>query len=71
MAENSGGGNWSAWVSVLGMWGVAFVVLKLCGVIDWDWTWVLAPFWIPVAAVLLVLLGMVVVAVVAAVFGRG
>lgn len=30
---------------------VAFVVLKLCGVIDWSWWWVLAPGWIPVAIV--------------------
>ena len=26
---------------------VVFVVLKLVGVIDWSWWWVLAPFWIP------------------------
>lgn len=25
---------------------VAFVVLKLCGVIDWSWWWVLSPIWI-------------------------
>lgn len=25
--------------------GVAFVILKLCGVIDWPWIWVLAPIW--------------------------
>lgn len=23
-----------------------FIVLKLIGVIDWSWVWVLAPFWI-------------------------
>ena len=23
-----------------------FIVLKLIGVIDWPWVWVLAPFWI-------------------------
>lgn len=27
---------------------VAFVVLKLCGVIDWSWWWVLSPIWISV-----------------------
>ena len=27
--------------------GVAFIVLKLTGVIDWSWLWVLAPLWIP------------------------
>lgn len=30
---------------------VAFVVLRLCGVIDWSWWWMLAPGWIPVAIV--------------------
>lgn len=29
--------------------GIAFVVLKLCGIIDWSWVWVTAPFWIPLA----------------------
>jgi len=27
--------------------GVAFIVLRLVGVIHWSWVWVLAPFWIP------------------------
>jgi hypothetical protein len=26
---------------------IAFVVLKLTGVIDWSWLWVLSPAWIP------------------------
>lgn len=25
---------------------IAFIVLKLCGVIDWSWIWVLSPMWI-------------------------
>ena len=25
---------------------VAFIVLKLCGVINWSWWWVLSPMWI-------------------------
>lgn len=32
-------------VSIAGLLGVAFVVLKLTGVIDWSWWWVTAPFW--------------------------
>ena len=32
--------------------GLAFIVLKLCGVIDWSWWWVLAPIWMPIALVL-------------------
>lgn len=32
---------------------VVFVVLKLIGVIDWSWWWVLAPVWIPVIIVII------------------
>jgi phosphoglycerol transferase MdoB-like AlkP superfamily enzyme len=32
-------------IGVLGLLGVAFVVLKLTHVIDWSWWWVTAPFW--------------------------
>ncbi len=24
---------------------VVFLVLKLCGIISWDWVWVMAPSW--------------------------
>lgn len=29
-----------------------FLILKLCGVINWPWIWVFAPLWIPFALVL-------------------
>ena len=50
--------NGVAGIGVSGLLGVAFVILKLCHVIEWPWIWVLAPFWVPVAifvAILLVL----------------
>lgn len=28
---------------------VIFLVLKLTGLIDWSWLWVLSPLWIPIA----------------------
>lgn len=34
---------------------VAFIVLKLTGVIAWSWWWVLSPFWIPLALFLTML----------------
>jgi hypothetical protein len=34
---------------ILGILGIVFITLKLTGVIDWAWLWVLAPFWIPFA----------------------
>jgi hypothetical protein len=33
---------------------VAFIVLKLCKVIDWSWWWVLSPIWIPLCFLLLI-----------------
>ena len=35
---------------------VAFIVLKLCHVIEWSWLWVLAPLWIPLAFALSILI---------------
>ena len=34
---------------------VAFIVLKLCHVIEWSWLWVLAPLWIPLAFTLVII----------------
>jgi membrane-bound ClpP family serine protease len=45
----------SGGIGVLGLLGVAFVVLKLTGVIDWSWWWVTLPFWGGLALVLGVL----------------
>lgn len=39
-AQHSSGG-----IGVLGLLGVAFVVLKLMGYIHWSWWWVTLPFW--------------------------
>jgi len=45
----------SSGIGVLGLLGVAFVVLKLTGVIDWSWWWVTLPFWGMFALILIVL----------------
>lgn len=29
-----------------GLLTVAFIVLKLCGIINWGWIWVISPLWI-------------------------
>lgn len=40
---------------------IAFIVLKLCNVITWQWVWVLAPLWIPIAiAAVIILIGIIV-----------
>jgi len=45
----------SGGISVSTLLGVAFIVLKLTGHIDWPWVWVVSPFWIPLALALGVL----------------
>ena len=39
-----------------GVFTVIFVVLKLCGLIDWSWLWVLSPIWISIALVVVLLI---------------
>lgn len=47
----------SSGIGVLGLLGVAFVVLKLTGFIDWSWWWVTAPFWGGFAIAILIVVG--------------
>jgi hypothetical protein len=39
----------SGGIGFFGLLTVAFIVLKLCGVIDWSWFWVLSPICICLA----------------------
>jgi len=48
-----------------GLLTIAFIVLKLCGVIAWSWLWVLAPLWIAFLLKLVVVLIIMVVALIA------
>lgn len=40
-------------VGFTGLLFITFLVLKLCGVINWSWWWVTAPLWIPIALILI------------------
>lgn len=42
-------------VSFLGMLFIAFLVLKLTGIIEWSWWWVSCPLWAPVAIAMCVI----------------
>ena len=35
---------------------IAFVILKLCPVIDWSWWWVLSPLWIPFILLIIIII---------------
>lgn len=43
-------------ITLCDLLGVAFIVLKLCKVIDWSWWWVLAPFWIPLIILIILMI---------------
>lgn len=43
---------------------IIFVVLKLVGVIDWSWVWVLAPVWIGAIISLVLVLITVIAAII-------
>lgn len=38
--------NSSSGIGICGVLTIVFVVLKLVGVINWSWLWVLCPLWI-------------------------
>lgn len=56
----SGGG-----VSFIGILTIVFIVLKLTGVIEWTWIWVLSPIWISMSVVIVILFLIMLVAIVA------
>ena len=53
MSNSSSSSSASGGVGLFGLLTVAFVVLKLCGVITWSWFWVLSPMIFSVGLVLL------------------
>lgn len=46
----------SGGIGFTGLLTIAFIVLKLTGVIGWSWWWVLSPLWISASIVLLFIL---------------
>jgi hypothetical protein len=48
-------------IGFFGLLTIAFIVLKLCGVISWSWIWVLAPLWITWTIALLIALIVVII----------
>lgn len=56
MENNSKGGTVGG-VGFLGLLTIAFIVLKLCKVINWSWIWVLSPIWIGLLFTIGIVLG--------------
>lgn len=47
--------NSSSGIGICGVLTIVFVVLKLVGVINWSWLWVLCPLWIDILLTIIVL----------------
>lgn len=47
--------NTASQVSFASVIGIVFVVLKLAGIIDWSWIWVLSPWWIMLSLMMFVI----------------
>lgn len=43
-------------IGFCGLLTIVFITLKLIGIIEWSWIWVLAPTWIPVIVILILFL---------------
>jgi membrane protein YdbS with pleckstrin-like domain len=56
----------SGGISLSGLTFIVFLVLKLCGVIDWSWWWVTAPLWGPFALLIAGLFIYIIIAVIIA-----
>jgi Flp pilus assembly protein TadB len=46
----------SGGIGFIGLLTIAFIILKLCNVVQWSWWWVLSPIWITAALVLTIVL---------------
>lgn len=43
-------------IGFTGLLTIAFIVLKLIGVISWSWLWVLSPIWIPAILAIVIII---------------
>lgn len=55
-SNNSNTTTVSGGIGFSGLLTIVFIVLKLCGVIDWSWIWVLAPMWVSIALCVAIIL---------------
>ena len=55
MSRNSSSGS-SSGLGLCSVLTIVFIVLKLVGVIDWSWLWVLSPLWIEIILVIVLLI---------------
>lgn len=57
MKENKTSANGG--IGFVGLLTIAFIVLKLVGVITWSWVWVLSPLWISAVIYVVIIVAVV------------
>ena len=48
----------------MGLLAVLFIALRLFGVINWSWWWILAPIWIPMVLAFLMVIAVITIVVI-------
>ena len=51
-------------IGFTGLLQVAFIVLKLTGVINWSWFWVFSPVWITLSISVIAIIGIFIFAII-------
>lgn len=69
-SKSQRGSSTSSGIGFAGLLTVLFVGLKLAKVIDWSWVWVLSPLWISASITVAILLFILVVFVLAIIYGK-
>lgn len=59
-SDNSKATASASGIGFAGLLTIAFIVLKLCHVIDWSWLWVLSPLWISAGLVIIIIIALLV-----------
>lgn len=58
MSNNNSAGTG---IGFCGLLTLVFIVLKLVGVINWSWLWVLSPIWIPTLLLCIIMFVLIVI----------
>ena len=53
--------NTSGGIGFVGLLTICFIVLKLIGIINWSWLWVISPIWI--SAIIVIVLAIIFIVV--------
>lgn len=51
----------SGGIGFVGLLTICFIVLKLIGIINWSWAWVISPIWISAIIVTIIVVIMIII----------